>query len=72
MGKTLTVAEAARRLGISERRVIALIHQGKLSAHRFGRAWAIAERNLKLVAERKPGAPTGNKNARRKKEANNE
>ena len=57
--KKLTVSEAAARLGVSTRRVIALIDEGRgrLPATRFGRVWAIREVDLKLVKERKPGRP---------------
>jgi excisionase family DNA binding protein len=59
--KKLTVSEAAARLGVTTRRVIALINaeseQKRLRATRFGRAWVISEADLKKVEERKPGRP---------------
>ena len=60
--KKLTVSEAAARLGVTTRRVIALINaeskQKRLPATRFGRrAWVINEADLKKVEERKPGRP---------------
>lgn len=39
--QNLTTAEAARLLGVSERRVVALINSGNLKAEKFGKAWAI-------------------------------
>jgi excisionase family DNA binding protein len=53
----ITTAEAASRLGISRRRVLALIHDGRLSAVRFGRDWLIRPAGLAAVAERRPGRP---------------
>lgn len=37
----LTTFEAAQKLGISERRVVSLIHSGDLAAEKFGRSWAL-------------------------------
>jgi excisionase family DNA binding protein len=53
----LTALEAAARLGVSKRRVIALIEAGRLPAERFGNAYVIKESDLKLVEDRKPGRP---------------
>jgi excisionase family DNA binding protein len=53
----LTTSEAAAKLGVSKRRVIALIETGKLPAERFGNAYVINEADLKLVEDRKPGRP---------------
>lgn len=41
--KLLTTKEAAARLGVSVRRVRALITEGKLVAHKLGRDYAIDE-----------------------------
>ena len=53
----LTTNDAASRLGVSQRRVIALIQDGRLPAQRIGRDYLIEERDLKLVSDRKPGRP---------------
>lgn len=53
----LTTTEAAARLGISPRRVQALIVAGRLPATKFGKAWMIEERHLSRVAVRKVGRP---------------
>ncbi len=53
----LTTKEAAGRLGVSVRRVHALIQDGRLPAEKFGRDYMIKEEDLKLVADRKPGRP---------------
>jgi excisionase family DNA binding protein len=53
----LTTKQAAERLGITPRRVQALIEAGRLPAQKFGRDYMIQEKDLKLVAERKVGRP---------------
>ena len=55
--KGLSVAEAAERLGISIRRVQQLVANGRLPADRFGGAFIINAKDLKLVANRRPGRP---------------
>lgn len=55
----ITSKEAAERLGITPRRVGALIAAGRLPATKLGRDWLIAEDALALVAERKPGNRSG-------------
>lgn len=42
----INTAEAAKRLGVSQRRVLALIRSGDLAAERFGRAWMVDERSV--------------------------
>jgi excisionase family DNA binding protein len=59
----LTTREASELLGITPRRVIALIHQAKLPAIKRARDWLIDPAHLSLVKDRKPGCPPG---ARRK------
>jgi excisionase family DNA binding protein len=54
----LTTPEVAERLGVSIRRVQALIHEGRLPSQQFGRDHLIRESDLVLVANRKPGRPT--------------
>ena len=34
-------------LGVSERRVMALIHSGDLEAQKFGRSWAVSEESVR-------------------------
>ena len=53
----LTTPEVAERLGVSIRRVQALIHSGRLPSQQFGRDHLIRESDLVLVADRKPGRP---------------
>jgi excisionase family DNA binding protein len=53
----LTTKEAAERLGITPRRVQALIEAGRLPAQKFGRDYMIKEADLKLVEDRKVGRP---------------
>jgi excisionase family DNA binding protein len=53
----LTTKQAAERLGITPRRVQALIEAGRLPASKFGRDYMIKEADLKLVQDRKVGRP---------------
>jgi excisionase family DNA binding protein len=53
----LTTPEVAKRLGISTRRVLALIQSGRLPSQQFGRDHLVKEGDLKLVEDRKPGRP---------------
>ncbi|MGH9825243.1 MAG: helix-turn-helix domain-containing protein [Blastocatellia bacterium] len=57
----LTTADAAAKLGVTARRVIALIKDGRLPARKVGRDYIINEKDLKLVQHRKPGRPAKNK-----------
>jgi excisionase family DNA binding protein len=54
----LSVADAAKRLGISPRRVQQLVKAGRLPAEEFGGAFIIKESDLGLVANRRPGRPS--------------
>ncbi len=53
----LTAQQVAERLGVTVRRVQAMIKDGHLPASRFGRALVIRESDLALVADRKTGRP---------------
>jgi excisionase family DNA binding protein len=53
----LTTAQAAEKLGISPRRVLALIQAERLPAEPFGPTYMIQEKDLALVKNRKPGRP---------------
>lgn len=53
----LTTAQAAEKLGISSRRVLALIQAERLPAEPFGHTYMIREKDLALVRNRKPGRP---------------
>ena len=58
MGNLLNTAEASEALGISIRRVVELIAEGKLSATKVGRDYVIEERALSTVTVYgKPGRP---------------
>jgi excisionase family DNA binding protein len=54
----LTTKEAAEKLGISVRRVVALINSGSLPSSQIGRSHVIKESDIKLVQDRKPGRPS--------------
>jgi excisionase family DNA binding protein len=47
--KLFTTKQAAEKLGVSERRVRALITEGKLKAHQLGREYAIEESAIEDV-----------------------
>lgn len=53
----LTTKQVAEKLGITPRRVQALIEAGRLPAQKFGRDYMINEKDLKLVKDRKRGRP---------------
>lgn len=55
--KVLTVTEVATRLGISNRRVVALISSGRLPAEKLGPIYTIKESDIHLIEDRKPGRP---------------
>lgn len=57
--KLLTTKQAAAVLGVTDRRVRAMIGAGQLPAHHLGRDYAIEEKVLQAVAkiERRPGRP---------------
>ncbi|MBN1121108.1 MAG: DUF433 domain-containing protein [Anaerolineae bacterium] len=59
LGQFLSTAEAAGRLGISERRVRVLIEEGRLPAQKIGHQWIIRPDDLERdeVAKRRPGRP---------------
>ena len=60
--KLFSTREAAAILGISERRVRALIIEGRLSAQKVGRDYVIEEKAIKTVrVYGKPGRPTHSK-----------
>lgn len=52
----MTTKEAAQALGISPRRVNALIEAGTLKAQRFGRAWMVDEAAVNERLQNKPGS----------------
>lgn len=55
--KRLTTKQAGEALGVSQRRVIALIEQGKLKAEKFASVYTIAQKDLETVRNRKNGRP---------------
>jgi excisionase family DNA binding protein len=55
--KLLTTKQAAKALAVNDSRVRQLILSGRLPAQKFGRDWIIKEKDLKKVADRKPGRP---------------
>ena len=53
----LTTKQASIILGVSRRRVIALIEQGKLKAKKFSNVYAILPKDLEAIRNRKNGRP---------------
>lgn len=57
MGNLITTKEAADDLGVSMRRVTALIKSGRLPSQQIGREHLIEKLDLELVRARKVGRP---------------
>jgi excisionase family DNA binding protein len=55
----MNTAEAAKRLGLSIRRVQTMIQRGQIVAKKLGRDWVIEEKDLRAFAAcpRVPGRP---------------
>jgi excisionase family DNA binding protein len=60
-----SVAEAARALGVSDRRIRAIIRAGALAAQHVGGRWLIRRADVEQRARRgnRPGRPLGERNA---------
>jgi excisionase family DNA binding protein len=56
----LTTSQAAKKLKVTPRRVIALIEAGRLPASKLGRDYVIQAADLARVKDRKPGRPRKN------------
>lgn len=54
--ETLSVREAAEHLGVSERRVRALIAEGRLAAQKLGGRWAVDRRGIGRRVQARPAA----------------
>jgi excisionase family DNA binding protein len=61
MARALTTKEAAEILNITPSRVRQMVLSGRLPAEKFGRDLVIHEKDLALVADRKPGRPPASK-----------
>ncbi|CAN5485084.1 hypothetical protein BH10ACI1_BH10ACI1_22030 [soil metagenome] len=57
MSDLISTREASEKLGLSIRRVQALITSGRLPAQKIGNSFVVRENDLELVRERKPGRP---------------
>lgn len=64
----ISTTEAAEILGVTTRRVLALIESGRLPAIRMRRFYVLRREDLALVADRKTGRPpkTAKKTAAKK------
>jgi excisionase family DNA binding protein len=59
--KLLTTKEVAEKLGVSVRRVQAMISDSVLPATKLGRDYLVKESDLDLVKDRKSGRPAKEK-----------
>lgn len=66
----LSTKQASEILGVSRRRVIALIEQGKLKADKFASVYTIARKDLEKVRNRKNGRPLTKENGNLKSDIN--
>ncbi len=57
MDNLISTKEAAEKLGLSLRRVQALITVGRLPAQKIGNSYVVREKDLEAVKERKAGRP---------------
>ena len=57
MNDLISTKEASEKLGLSIRRVQALITSGKLPAQKIGNSYIVKGSDLQLVKERKTGRP---------------
>jgi excisionase family DNA binding protein len=62
--RMLTTKQAGEILGITARRVVALIYNGRLPAQKVGRDWIIEEKDLEKIRNRRPGRPAKSPQAR--------
>lgn len=53
----ISTNDAAEILGVTPRRVLAMIQQGQIPALKMGRFHVLRRADLALVADRKPGRP---------------
>lgn len=51
----ITIAQAAKILGLHRTRIGVFIRSGRLPARKFGISWQIKESDLKLIGDRKCG-----------------
>lgn len=61
MDNLISTKEAAEKLGVSLRRVQALVTSGRLPAQKIGNSYVVREEDLELVKNRKTGRPTKTK-----------
>lgn len=64
MNDLISTKEASEKLGLSIRRVQALITSGKLPAQKIGNSYVVKESDLQLVEDRPTGRPPKDKDAK--------
>ena len=57
MSEPITAVEAARRLGVSRRRVLQLIKQGRIEARFFANAYMVDAESVAAFKRQPPGNP---------------
>lgn len=57
MSEPITAVEAARRLGVSRRRVLQLIKQGRIEARFFANAYMVDPESVAAFKRQPPGNP---------------
>lgn len=57
MTEKITTSDAAKILGVTQKRVQAMIRSGRLRAKKIARDWFIAPADMDAVRDRKPGRP---------------
>ena len=63
MKDLISSKEAAEKLGVSLRRVQALITSGRLPAQKIGNSYVVREKDLEIVKDRTPGRPRTKSNS---------
>lgn len=63
----ITASQAAEELGVTHRRVLAMIQAGRLKAQKLGNMWVIRRADLDAVRDRSPGRPPSKKKAAARK-----
>jgi excisionase family DNA binding protein len=59
VSEPITTVEAARRLGVSRRRVLQLIKQGRIEARFFANAYMVDAESVAAFKRQPPGRPAG-------------
>ncbi len=61
VSEPITTVEAARRLGVSRRRVLQFIEQGRIEARFFANTYMVDTESVAAFKRQPPGRPPGHK-----------